>query len=257
MTFYPTYGIEAEWGRDILSASAIRARVLEMTDGLSELAPSKSHWRFVDGADFKVTPLAEAASDMASFLARNIRGDSGAEPDPEDGYVLVLIGSENDGDTVAGNDLHLTAVVGSKSSNSLRFQVGDIRHPNDFSLITYPVYKAALECIASVWACPWALAYTFDTSSPHTRRQTPFDVAWMAYLSAPLAQDMAPPPEIVAERTGGGGMVLCVAPTVIDPSSRDDLRRSRALASVMVERVGTNGPRTGSPTRWPARVGLY
>src|ERR1700723_706750 len=207
MSFFPTYCIQAEWGRDTVSPSDIRARIVEMLHGLGQLVPSKDHWRFVDGDDFKITPSAEATADIGPFLKRNIRATGVGKPDSREGYLLVLIGSEDDSDTVAGNDLHVMAVVGSEWSNSLRFQIGDTRHPNDFSLITYPIYKAALELLASVWACPGALAHTFDSSVRPARPRTPFDGAWIAYLSAPLVRDLIPPPEIVAEGTSGGGMI--------------------------------------------------
>jgi hypothetical protein len=109
MSFYPTYCIQAEWGRDTVSPSDIRARIVEMVHGLGQLVPSKDHWRFVDGDDFKITPSAEATADIGPFLKRNIRATGVGEPDSREGYLLVLIGSEDDSDTVAGNDLHVMA----------------------------------------------------------------------------------------------------------------------------------------------------
>ncbi len=257
MKFYPTFGIEARWGDNALNPPDIEARIIEMTNELSNLAPAKSHWRLVDGSDLKAIPLAEVTADIGGFLKRNIRTTGGGDPDPDEGYLLVLIGSEDDSDTVAGNDLHVMAVVGSKWVNFLRFQVGDIRRPNDFNLITYPFYKTALELLASVWACPWALAFTLDGSSPRQQRQAPFDGAWIAYLSEPLARGLSRRAEVASERSPGGGIVLSAASAVPDSNSGDDLRRSRALASMMLERVGADGPRTGSSTLWPARVGPF
>jgi hypothetical protein len=257
MNLFPTYGIQSEWGGGGASSPTdIGASIAEMTRGLTKLAPTKSHWRFVDGEDSIITPLAEAMATMPTFLARNIRAD-GDETDPDDGYLLVLIGSENDSDTVAGNDLHVMGVVGSKWANSLRFQVGDIRRPNDFRLITYPIYKAALEVLATAWACPWAVAYAFDTSSRASRRTTAFDFAWIGYLSASLAEGLPASTEILTESTPGGGVILSAVEDVIDLGNLDHLRRSGVLTSIMSQRVGTDGLRSGSASLLPARSGPY
>ena len=257
MWLYPTYGIEAGWAGDVGSTADISSRILEMTRGLSEFAPSKSDWRFVDGEDFEVTPLAEATSNMASLLNRNIRDTGPGGPDPREGYAIVLIGSEDDNGTVAGNDLHVTAVVGSEWKNSLRFQVGDIRRPNDFGLITYPNYKAALETLAAAWPCPWAFAYTFDSSRRLGRARSAFDFAWIAYLSTALAEGLTLPTEIKSERTPGGGMLLSAVEAVIDQDDPDHMRRSQLLTEVLAERVGASGPGLADVKTLPPRAGPY
>ena len=257
MRVYPTYGIEAGWGGDVASTADISSRVVEMTRGLTQLAPTKKHWRFVDGEDFEVTPLAEATSNMASFLNRNIRDTGPGEPDPREGYMLVLIGSEDDSDTVAGNDLHVTAVVGSEWKNSLRFQIGDNRRPNDFGLITYPNYKAALETLTSTWPCPWAFAYTFDSSRRLAGARTAFDFAWIAYLSAALAEGLTFPAAIKSERTPGGGRLLSAVEAVIDPDDADHMRLSQLLATILAERVGASGPGLADVKTLAPRAGPY
>ena len=76
-----------------------------------------------------------------------------------------------------------------------------------------------------------------------------FHMAWMPYLSAPLAKGLVPPPELIAEPTPGGGLLLVAAEERLDPTDPEHLRRSRMLAEIMIEWAG------GSDK--PARAGPY
>ena len=84
-----------------------------------------------------------------------------------------------------------------------------------------------------------------------------FKVAWIAYLSPALAAGLTPPPEIVCERTPGGGMILSAVLDRLDEANPEHMRRSRILEAIMMERVGTQEPPKVGAARLPARVGPY
>jgi hypothetical protein len=89
-----------------------------------------------------------------------------------------------------------------------------------------------------------------------TRRS--FETAWIAYLSAPLAKGLTPPPEIVCEATPGGGVVLSSVLERLDDGNPDHLRRALQLEAVLDERIGFQGLGYAQPrVEYPARQGPY
>jgi hypothetical protein len=80
-----------------------------------------------------------------------------------------------------------------------------------------------------------------------------YNGAWIAYLSAPLAAGLTPPPEIIAEPTPGGGLILSAALERLDPLNPDHARRSEMLRQILEQRV--EGPCFSTDT--VARVGPY
>ncbi len=147
------------------------------------------------------------------------------------------------------------------SITDFEFEVGSPHLQMDCSVITYPVYRGALEVFAVGLALPvGAGRHSSSTIAPVDRpaarsARALFEVAWIGYLSAPLAAGLTPPPDLVAERTPGGGLILSAVQTRIDPSNPDHMRRSRQLEAIMLERVGLS--EYGRPNAPPARVGLY
>jgi hypothetical protein len=257
MKLFPLYGIEAKWGACPEAPKDIGVKVLEMIRRLQPLAPAKSHWKLVDMSVSEGLPLPTNELEMTALVQRNVIGADLGEPDPDEGYTVVAIGSETEGDSGAGDDVHVAARIGSKSKNVLRFQIGDIRHATNFNLVTYQNYKSALQVLASTWPCPWAFAYAFDTARPPKRGRTAFDFAWIAYLSAPLAEGLATPAGILSELTPGGGRLLRAADDVIDLSEVSHRRNSRTLAAILAERVGATGQGLADVKTLPPRVGQY
>jgi hypothetical protein len=80
-----------------------------------------------------------------------------------------------------------------------------------------------------------------------------FHMAWISYLSAPLAVGLTPPAELAAQRMPGGGLILSAVQDRLDPDNSDHVRRSRILTDLMLERVGNDGT---SP-RWGPRIVPY
>jgi hypothetical protein len=262
---YSSYPILSLWKSDELTPPEIGARFLAMLQQLDPLSPAMSNWMLGDRPNFKGVALADVAPAMTAFVEHNIwRGDFD-EPEPIDGYCLIATGSAVPQEFGASDSINITVTAGSTWNNQAEFEVGGLSHPKDFELITYPLYRGALEILVSNWPCPWALAYEYDPDivpidgpalAPRTHVFS--SVAWIAYLSAPLATGLAPPPPIVSEPTPGGGLILSAAQERLDPRNPEHMRRSRLLQAIMLERVGmTDAPVPYKVAQYPARVGPY
>ena len=261
--FYPSFTITSQWASDTLTPAQIGVRAIETFRRLESISPAMRTWTLVE--DGKPVPLSAATARMTSVVEGSLKWKHPDRRDnPSHGYAVVARGAQVESEFGSAGTAHLWITAGAKFGDRISFAIGDILFPPDFSLVTYPLYRASLETLASIWPVPWALAYTFSTETPPIdaktgsglKRQSPFEVAWIAYLSPALALGLEPPPEIVSERTPGGGMILSAAPGLIDPQNPDHMRRSRALQAIMTERVGTKDQHLG-PKDHAAREGPY
>jgi hypothetical protein len=144
----------------------------------------------------------------------------------------------------------------------------------DPTLVTYPLFKAALLAINAIWKAPWACAQArrsgivrvpIDLGGVQASRidsvplatdgpafpKSIFQIPWIAYLSAELANGLKLAPEILTERTPDGGVLMSATTERFDPANLDHLRRARALVETLFERTGysPDSPRT-RVTRW-------
>ena len=138
--------------------------------------------------------------------------------------------------------------AGSKlaSRNDVKLEAGALAIPPDPSIVTYSIFKPALLSLLSYWSCDWANAYAFKMGywkaatapgvppMPYSR----FHMPWLSYLSAPLAEGIVLPHDIVSERTADGGLLMIAAQERLDPANPEHMKRSRVLSDIMVERIG-------------------
>jgi hypothetical protein len=276
MTF-ATFRIISDWQADGLTPAEIGDRFLETLRRLEPLDPAMNNWLLVDGPREECVTLSDAAPMMTSFVEQNVclSDFEYGDPDPDQGYIVVAHGSRIPESSTPGS-INVSAHTGGKWVNYASFEVGGTGiSPPDISLVTYPIYKGALEVIASVWPCPWALAFSFtpgdddvlewDGVSPiedliardTTEYRRPFGVAWIAYLSPPLAVDLNPPPPLVWERTPGGGMILSAVEERLDETNPEHVRRAALLEAIMNERVGVIPGKVPQAAELPARTAPY
>ena len=256
-----TFNISSVWADDPQVPDEIGKRVLETLRRLEPVAPVMRNWYFLDSPSARGIPLAQAEPQMAALVERNVRRDDFGEPEEARGYGMYVYGWEVP-ETWDARTVHIDIHSGSKWSNGIDFEIGGHSFPGDppratdFSVVTYPVFKGALEVFAAVWPLPWALAYTFDIDA-RPRRASPFGGAWIAYLSAALTNGLVVPSELSTQSTPGGGLVLSALDTPIDQMNPDHMRRSRILERIMLECVGVGGAdRIHRPTHSP-RAGPY
>lgn len=267
MTVTTFYSVEAMWLGGGLSAAKSGDSLLNSLRRFGPLSRAMTNWVLGDAHIPHWVPLADAAPRIAELVEHNVRVDDDGRPDPDDGYRVGIKGSVVPSEFGGCDSVYLTALAGGRLWNSLEFETGSFQSPPDLSLVTYPIYRSVLETLAANWPCPWVSAYAFRsgefTHPPMTedevyaRLRRPFEIAWVAYLSAPLVKDLVPPSEIAFQRTRGGGMILSAVQDRLDPANPEHIRRSELLEAIMNERVGRFGRQLKQTAELPARIGPY
>lgn len=253
------YLTDAHWGGDDLDPAAIAARVVHMLERTAHLVPSGQRWFILDRKRECYAPIARSLPDI--IRSNEIPGDFG-EPNPGWGYSVVLLTLDNDQGPPTNASLEISVTAGSNCLSGLRFEIGERGLRPDYSRVNYQTYREMIGVIAETWPCPWVFAWNHRNPRLHPPAdaavngpaEAPFGGAWIAYLSAPLAKGLIPPPELVAEPTVGGGVFLSATRTLLDQSNADEMRRSRLLEKIAQERIGQR-PGGGLPFSTPARVG--
>jgi len=259
---YNDYEIRGYWGSDGLAPEVIGDNTIDMLEQLMPLDPALSGWELFDEPTQKSVPLLDAQKDMTAFVRRNLDTSDWDGASGGKGYDILAFGGDWSNDERTSRSISITLTAGNAWRNSATFRVGWPTLPPDYSLITYPIYEVALKAIASSWPCPWLLAtfYSNDeapidtTMEAKRQNRSPFDVAWIAYLSPRLAAGLTPSADLAPERTPGGGLLLSAAQGLIDQRNPEHMRRSRMLEAILEDRVGREGRK---PALLPARIGPY
>ena len=257
MSGYPSFGISTKWAEDTLTPAEIGKKVQSTLQQLEPIAPAMSNWVLRDGQ--VGVSLSEASKRMTSVIEHSLEWKYPDGPDdPVYGYKALVTGSPTPSELMTPDTVHLSLTAGGRFENEFRFAIGDMAQPKAYDLITYPIYRGAMNALTSIWPCPWAIARVFDPNLPAFKRLSVFGGAWVAYLSAPLAAGLKPPPELVPEPTPGGGLILSSTKERIDPANAEHMRRARLLEQIMLDRVGLEDPpRNRTPAWHNARSGPF
>jgi len=254
---YSSFDIKATWAPDGMTPGELAERVSCMLRALEPLSPAMTNWVIGDQVQERWVTLREASVDFPGLVRGNmVRDDWGARP--ENGYRVGIKGSQRPSAFSDSNSVHLSVTAGSRFNNSVSFEVGVPSLARNFDLTTYPLYKDVLRVLADVWPLPWGFASTYDSKFERGRKRarTPFDLAWIGYLSAPLAERLVPPKELIVERTPGGEALISAVEVLIDQSNSEHVARSRLLEEILINRVGYD-PRLFRPKLHPARGGRW
>jgi hypothetical protein len=273
-----TYSIDGCWKDDMEHPAEIGAQFVALLDRIESAIPVKTVWLLFDfaGVDLGAGPdaeppvntlLTDARKDMTAFVERNDIKDEDGSTDPRNGYRLLARGTEDGREFGSSQSIDVVAEIGSHWDNELKFEVGDLLSFPEPVLTTYPIYRGALEAMASTMPCPYVWArycISWDTGDfppgpvPGGPPIEIFDGAWIAYLSAPLAAGFTPPEDLFPERTPGGGLILSAVKDHIDPANPDHVRASQKLQTVLSKQVARPNHRGKMyPADFPPRVGPY
>jgi hypothetical protein len=216
------------------------AKFLATLDALTELdANIFPDWEVGDLPAMKGYPLAVARSRIAEIIGHNVQRDEYGLPQPKDGYIAAAH------TTFAARSRRMRLWIG-MGDNTLWLKTGDWKVFPDPVIVTFPLFKAALLLIHSIWPSPWACAQAFRSNtveipSPTGRGyslesgpmipadptfpRSIFHIPWITYLSASLASGIEPPPEIQTERTSDGGLLMIATEERLDPDLPEHARR--------------------------------
>jgi hypothetical protein len=235
---------------------SIGAKFVETLDALNAIEPEIfGGWRVMDFPARSSLRLAAARDRMTSIIERNVSRDDLGNPAPVYGYTADAFTEP----AVKSRRVSLWIKAGGieKTLNSLK--TGGWQVLPDPAIVTYPLFKAALLAIHSIWLTPWACAQAFrsntlkvptDTAGGYRLESLPmipadpsfpdsiFHIPWFAYLSAPMAAGVKLPPEIQTETTADGGLLMTATEERLDPDIPEHARRARILAETLIAQAG-------------------
>lgn len=274
------YAICSKWYGRVEMPAAIGAKFLDTLDVLSEIDPVLKDWKLADhpnrksgdlvtdSLNIKSAPVAAARPRIAEIIENYVVRDDANEPEPDSGYHAFASTSERGGPRVAGVGIK----AGGKYDSRTDFGFGRrLIEPADLTIVTYPLYKAALLAINAIWRAPWACARAFRCGTisvpgveivpglvatridsvarvplDATFPDSIFHIPWIAYLSAEHVAGVAPTTDILTERTPDGGLLMSATTERLDPDNPEHVRRARMIAEVMIARFDASSGKSRS-----------
>jgi hypothetical protein len=251
------YSVRGSWTGPADKKPAITgAKFLRTLDALSGIDPLfagwqvNRNWKIAEDGQPRLIPLVAARKQIEEIVESGVSRDDFDEPTPERGYSVV-------GTAGARGPRH---VVFSARSGDQTFQLsfGEHNIASDLSIVTYPLFKAALLAMNAAWNSQYAYASAYRNEfikvatdlAPgvpgfriDTARQVPIDptfpksifhVPWIIYISAECAAGVTLAREILAERTPDGGLLMSATTERLDPMNPEHVRRARILAETLI-----------------------
>jgi hypothetical protein len=244
-TFF-SYGLRSDWRERVERPTALGERFLGTLDALSRIDPVLfANWQLTDLRAMSSSSLDEVRPHIAAFVEKNVALDSFHKPYPDNGYRMVAM----TGEFKDPSSTNFRAAAGGKYEGETDLELAEYDVAPDLAIVTYPLFKGALLAINANWQPAWACAYVFRSDYdqvplfpgaplfPYSR----FHIPWLGYLSAPLAAGLELAPDVRAERTTDGGLLMIAAEERLDPADPEHLRRARILAETMMACTG-HGP---------------
>ncbi len=236
--------------------AVIGTKFLRTLDALSGIDPLFAGWQFTGPWQIpeehrsSFVPLAIARQQIAKIVESGVYIDDFNKPHPEYGYSVHAVAG-------ARGPRHVAFTASTERQNfSLSF--GEYNMASDLSIVTYPMFKAALLAISAIWDPQWAYAqarrndvvsvpinlgtgvpaFRIDSAIPvpldPTFPKSVFHVPWIVYLSAQRAAGANFAREILTERTTGGGLLMSATMERLDPTNPEHVRRARILAETLI-----------------------
>jgi hypothetical protein len=238
------YDIRSEWPGRPEAPVDIGRKFLQTLDAFGRIDPVFSDW---GTGDIDKNP--EGASiealrpNFTDFVEDNVARDGWDRPTPDDGYDLWAANQFCDFPRASPRTMNFLIRAGSKWANDNSLTAGSSSFPPDPAIVTYPIFKAALLTMISIWPPSWANAryYVGGLNPPPTPPGEPpfpnsgFQMPWLSYLCAERSAGIVPPSGMMTERTPDGGLLMIAAKTRFDPTNRDHVKRSRALLEIMMQ----------------------
>jgi hypothetical protein len=237
----------------------IGAKFLQTLDALSGIDPLftgwqlTGRWQIPEEQRSSFVPLADARKCIAEIVERGVDLDDFNRPHPEYGYGVIAV-------TGPRGSRHIGLTV-STTHQSFELSFGEYNIASDLSIVTYPLFKAALLAISTVWNARWAYARASrkgfvevridfggvpafridsasDVPSDPTFPKSVFRVPWISYLSAQHAAGVTLSREILTEHTPDGGLLMTATEDRLDPTNPEHVRRARILAETLIACTG-------------------
>ena len=156
------YSIRSSWRGRPETTAAISVKFIETLDALSTIDPIFTDWEIVNIRDMSSSSLSlrrARASPQRSKATLFVNDFD--QPSPNDGYHAVAsAGVFKDPRSVG-----FKANAGGKYDGGTWLEFGDYGDATDLSIVTYPLFKAALLAINTIWHAPWVCAPAFQVET--------------------------------------------------------------------------------------------
>jgi hypothetical protein len=236
------------------------AKFLQTLDSLSVIDPLFSdwqlhrNWEIADDEQPRCVSLATARNRIPEIVESGVARDDFDEPTPAYGYSVAARAGARGPRCVT-----FTARTGNQFFD---LSFGEHNVASDLTIVTYPLFKAALLAISTACNAPWAYAqacrngivkvpvdfgpgipaFRIDSAIPvpldPTFPKSIFHVPWIIHLSAPRAAGLKLTPEIITERTADGGLLMSATTERLDPTNPEHVKRARILAETLIACTG-------------------
>jgi len=255
------YSVRGSWSGPADEEPAVTgAKFLKTLDALSSIDPLFAGWQFTGSWQIleehrsSFAPLAAARNRIAEIVEGGVYIDDFNKPRPEYGHSVHAV--------AGARGPRYVAFTASTKRQSFNLSIGEYNIASDLSIVTYPLFKAALLAISAAWDARWACAQAFRNDvvkvpidfAPgvpayriDSAIQVPLDptfpksifhVPWIVYLPAERAAGVTLAREILTEGTPDGGLLLSATTEQLDPTKPVHVRRARILAETMIAQTG-------------------
>jgi hypothetical protein len=255
------YFVRGSWAGPTDEKPAVTgAKFLKALDSLSGIDTLMSgwqvmrNWKLTEDERPRFVPLDAARDCIAEIVEQGVSRDELDQRDPRYGYSVSAAAGARGPRRVT-----FTARTGQQFFD---LSFGEHYLASDLTIVTYPLFKAALLAISAAWDAQWSYAQAvrnefvelpmdFGPGVPAFRieaaPQVPLDptfprsifhVPWIVYLSAKYAAGVALAREILTERTPEGGLLISATTDRLDPTNPEHARRARILAETLIACTG-------------------
>jgi hypothetical protein len=237
------FDINSAWPGRLEPPEAVGSKFLHTLDSLHRVEPSFRNWEASDEMDgsrgYAIEPLRPRIASWVS--AHPPATEDLADWVPGVGYWVYAVSHREPGPGPS-QQAEFDVRAGSNFRNENHFEIGSALRPPDLTFVTFPLYKAALLTMISIWPAPWACARCsiWGEDPPALAGEPPFpysqfQMPWIAYLSAERAAGVEVPPPVATERMPDGGLLMIAAETRFDPTNIVHMRAARLIAQTMME----------------------
>ncbi|MFZ0609978.1 MAG: hypothetical protein WAM75_20125 [Xanthobacteraceae bacterium] len=239
------------------------AKFLKTLDALRRIDPLFVDWQFTGAWQIpeerrsSFVPLAAGRERIAEIVESGVYMDDFNKPCPQYGYSVHAVAGARGPCRVA--------FTASTTRQSFDLSFGEYNMASDLTIVTYPMFHAALLAITSAWDTQWACAQAFRNDVVKvpidfgpgvpafridsavqipldpTFPKSIFHVPWIAYLSPELGAGVTLMREVLTERTRDGGLLMTATEERLDPTNPEHVLRARILAETLIAQTGSHG----------------
>jgi hypothetical protein len=227
------------------SPEELGERTLRCLDAIVPLHPAFHDWEFIrrsrdpdemeeDNYREFLWPLDQARLRMTDVVDKwAIMVDDFGQPEPKDGYSILACNLFASPSQVVSLGVRGGGLM--RWTGAMRKATFDtnMTHEADPTIVSYPVFKSVLMAIISCWDVEFAQVYSHDLVELWEPILPLFNLSWMVYLSAPLAQKITLPADVLVERLADGGLIMIAAEETFDVANSKHLARARSILNAL------------------------